>query len=181
MAYRNIEKPKVDPEELLPRYPIRNGTSMMQRFECFYIDPKPKHDPHYHDYLGYPNPHYHHDSCQMKPARDIDPRLGPAFLVGPDDLVPLDLTEEGYNDFFMSYEDATLGAKLTTDIRKDSLESNVVNLYVLAELDLFTEGTQDIVFTLFAKRTDNNGLVHKDALVHGIITVLPGSLYVSGV
>lgn len=167
---------------MLPRLVVRNGATLKVAFDCFYFDPKATHDPHYHDHIGWPAPNYHFGICQMFPPRNENPRhwFHPIMRT-KDDVSPIDLSEEGYTGFEVTYEDPDIAANLTTRIEADSTEgANVVRMQVDTALPLFSDKPKETRFTVFAVKDvvdDQNVLLYKtkDELLHGVLTVLPGN------
>lgn len=181
MAYRNpSEKP--NPENLLVRYPVRNGATLKLAFHCFYVKPKPGHDPHYHDYKNWPAPNYHPGPiCQTPPPRDV-PRFfthGDMRLDHPEDLEDIHLLDEGYTEAAVVFEDAERSAYVTTEAWIDEDEDNIVRIHVNTALPNFSDEAIEMPFTVFVKKieTDLTTRVTQDAVAHSIMLVLPGHPY----
>ena len=182
MAYRTLkERPK--PENLLPTFSVRNGATLKLAFRCYYHTPMPTHDPHYHDHLHWPSEDYHPgDICQMHPPRDI-----PKFLCHPimrtlHDHTPIHLIEEGYSEVTMTFEDTENDDYLDVTGWIDEEDDNIVRFHINTSFPNFSDKPKDLRFTAFVKKTSTDPVtsvitVTKDAVCHGIITVLPGHPY----
>lgn len=169
MAYRVIDNlPK--PENMLPTFSVRNGAIARIAFGCYYLGAG--HDPHYHDYLHWPSPDYHPGAiCQMMPPRDHVPWTEPGL---PVHMEPIHLIEEGYDQVTVSYEDSDNAAHLATEAWIDEDDDYIVRMKVGANFDTFSDKPVDIRFTIFAGKSDGSV---RDAVCHGILTVLPGGAY----
>ena len=181
MGYRKLHR-KPKPEDMLPRLAVRNGATLKVAFDCFYFDPKPTHDPHYHDHIGWPAPNYHFGICQMLPPRNENPRRHfHPIMRTMDDVSPIDLGEEGYTGFEVAYEDEDIAEDLTTRIDIDDTEDvNVIRMQVDTALPSFSDKPKETRFTVFAAKevTDDEDTILytiKDELLHGILTILPGN------
>lgn len=176
MGYRiNNDKPP-KPEEQLPRYEVRNGATMVRRFECYYFNPKETHSPHYHDFLGYPAPNYHHDSCQMQPPREVDPRMPDPVLRTSEDLTPINLTDEGYTSAVVVFDDDENSQYLDASAWFDSDYGYVVNMSVKANFPTFEDEPKEMWFTLFVG-ISGESTINYDAVARGIVVILPGAAY----
>lgn len=181
MSYRHLHKPP-SPEQMLPRYPVRNGATLRLTFDCFYFDPGHAHDWHYHDHVNWPAPGYKHgDACQMAFPRDVDPRIpGHAVVVSSDDYTPINLPEEGYSEIQLVFEDTSHSSHITWTARIDTDGDgpNVVKFVIGVNFPTFSDNPVDLKFTAFIKGTDSEtGDAMCDALCHGILSVLPGAPY----
>ena len=171
MGYR-VDIPKVKPEDALPRYAVRNGATAKLTFDCFYFKPQPGHDPHYHDYINWPSHDYHPGAvCQMVPPREPFPHAPMPIMRTEDDLVPIMLTTEGYNEFKVVFDDTDEAEYLDADVYIDEDLDYVIHADITTSFPMFKDKPKDLRFTLFAGNKD--GMV--DAVAHAFLTVLPGS------
>lgn len=177
MAYRLDSTPPRKPEDILPRFAVRNGATLKLAFRCYYHTPKETHDPHYHDHKNWPAPNYHPgDICQMHPPRDI-----PKFFCHPQmrtmhDFTEIHLLEEGYHDVVMTFEDTEQDDYLDVTGWIDEEDDNIVRFHINTDFPNFSDKPIDLRFTVFVKKVADD-VVTKDAVCHGIITVLPGHPY----
>lgn len=170
MGYRTIDKPP-KPEDMLRKFDVRNGAIMRVAFGCYYSSNG--HDPHYHDHLNWPAPNYHPGPiCQMAPPRDKYRWLPYPTMRKPVQLEPINLSDEGYTTFVVTYEDEDLAYYLTTEAWLDEDEDNIVRMSVYADFPTFSDKPKELRFTLFAIKSDRSAI---DAICHGIVSVLPGS------
>lgn len=172
MGYRTLDKP-VKPEDMLPRFEVRNGAIMRVAFGCFYL--RRGHDPNYHDYKNWPAPNFHPGAiCQMMPPRSEmrwrnDPVTGQP--VGVD---PIHLTDEGYDIVSIAFDDADIEQYLDYSAWIDEEDDNIVRIKVKTNLPLFEDKPKETRFTLFVSKPEEEAI---DAVCHGIMTILPGSPY----
>jgi hypothetical protein len=170
MAYRYHSENPPKPEDMLIRFAVRNGATLRSRFRCYYLKKKEVHDPHWHDHINWPAPNYHPGPiCQMKLPREYDPRRPFHWLRRYEDLDEIHLTEEGYTQAFVTFEDEDNAQFLEANAWIDGEEDNAVHMVVYAGFPSFSDKPVDVRFTLFVQ----NGYI-TDAVGHGIITVLPG-------
>lgn len=173
MGFRYNTTPPPKPEDHLRRFAVRNGAIMRVSFGCYYFSRG--HDPRYHDYINWPAPNYHPgEICQMDPPRSIAPWMRNPKPGMPIQLDAIHLTEEGYTDIAVSYEDSDNAAYLTTEAWIDEDDDYIVHMKVNANFATFSDKPKDLRFTVFAKKSDGSAI---DAICHGIVTVLPGSPY----
>ena len=171
MGYRTIDTPP-KPENMLRRFAVRNGAIAHIAFGCYYLGIG--HDPHYHDHLNWPAPNYHPgDICQMFPPRDHMRWRKPGL---PTDMEQIHLSEEGYDQVVVSYEDNDNAAHLITEAWIDEEDDYIVRMKVEANFDTFSDKPVDTRFTIFAGKSDGSA---RDAVCHGILTVLPGGAYIA--
>ena len=169
MAYRYNSEPAEKPEDMLPRYSVRNGATIDIVFKCYYYTPGQGHDPHYHDYIGWPDPHHPGHACQMATPRDVDPRLPQPVLRTLDDQVPIHLTEEGYTETVVVFdEDVSDGITCSASIGSE--DDYIVTAHFDTSFDTFEDNPKEYRFTLFVI----NGSI-RDAVCRGILVVQPGS------
>lgn len=157
---------------MLPRFAVRNGATLRLTFGCYYSGHG--HDPHYHDHIHWPAPDYHPGAiCQMRPPRDrmrwTDGKIG----YGPVHLDPIHLAEEGYSKASVTFDDQEV-AQYFTDVNAeiDEETDHYVRLRLLAQLPLFEDKPRETRFTVYVT---NKITRVKDAVCHGIISVLPAN------
>ena len=169
MAYRVIDNPP-KPEDMLLMFPVRNGAIARIAFGCYYLGNG--HDPHYHDHKHWPTWDYHPGSiCQMPPPRNRFRWLRHGVIV---DMERIHLIEEGYDQATVSYEDNTIAQHLSTKAWIDESDDYIVRMNIGANLDTFSDKPIDIRFTVFVSKSDGSA---RDAVCHGILTVLPGGAF----
>lgn len=172
MGYRTLDKPP-KPEDMLRRFDVRNGAIMRIAFACYYAEKG--HNPHYHDYKNWPTWNYHPGAiCQMMPPRTPFKWMPWPLNRKSLKLTPIDLAEEGYTDFVVSYEDEELASNLDTTAWLDEEDTSIVRMSVNAHFPTFSDKPKEARFTIFAKKQDGTAI---DAICHGIVTILPGSPY----
>lgn len=182
MGYR-VEKKPPKPEDLLPEYPVRNGATLYADFECYYVEPKMGHDPHKHDYMGWPDPHKIDTICQMRPPRDRFRWRYDGAIMKPDEPVPIllyskdeDIDDEGYEqdlEVVFDHPDERIMAAAWID--KDI--PNLIKLVISPQLPMFEDKPIEKRFTLFAKRPLDEGPsgLLSDAIVRAKLIILPGA------
>lgn len=174
MGYR-VNKIPPKPENFLPVYPVRNGATLYADFECYYVDPTLGHDPHWHDYLGWPDPHHPDKICQMRPPRDRRRWRYDGHIWEKVDRVPIDLLDEGYDRevkivFDEPDEHITAKAYIDTEL------THLIKLAVSVQMPTFEDKPIDKRFTLFVTRDDEDlYATTADAVVRGVLTILPGA------
>ena len=175
MAYR-LNEHKPSPEDFIPRYHVQNGATIQLFFDCYYYMPDNAHDPRYHDFINWPSPNYHPGPiCQMKPPRDIPVGRPPFMYVGEDTMVPIDFEEEEFSNPSVRWNDAT---DITSAAYIDNeFSNNTVKVNITANLPTFEKDPVERKFTVFMERPDQNGGTAVDAVVHGILIILPGVKY----
>lgn len=167
MGYR-VNKIPLKPEDMLPTYSVRNGATLQLYFECYYMEPEYGHDPHFHDYIGWPSPTHPGSSCQMKTPRDQFRWLSDGKIVQESEPVPIDLTEEGYTTVSVVFDhpDENITA---TGIIDDELPY-MIDLKVDVQLPMFEDKPIEKRFTLFVNRTGAS-----DAVARAKLSILPGA------
>ena len=102
----------------LSEHYITNGSRKQFAFPCFYQEVvKPRHahlhDRHWHDHVGWPSPNHPDHICQIGAPQPYDlewaerHHLAPfEFLIDPHNLIPIHLTEEGYDSFAVSWRES---------------------------------------------------------------------------
>lgn len=176
MGYRNKE-PKKKPEDFLPRFGIRNGATLRTAFACYYFTPADGHDPKYHDHIGWPAPDHPDESCQMKPARYPINGLPRPVLRTKDDLTPINLTDEGYAKASITFDDPAIAEFITASAYIDETDDHLVNVSIAVDAPTFKDKPIDVRFTVFV--SDESESV-RDAVCHGILSILPGSSFKEG-
>lgn len=172
MAYRNNSTPPPKPEDMLPRYFVRNGATLDLVFRCFYFDPDLWHDPRYHDYMMWPAPNYHGVPCQMEtPRYPIPWAHKPARRVAGDQD-PIHLTEEGYTEAIVVFEDEEAAADVEASAYFDEEDDYIVVAHFDTSYPSFSDKPKELRFTLFVSREGC-----RDAVCHGILVVQPGAPY----
>lgn len=177
MGYR-VDKKPIKPEDMLPTYPVRNGATLYADFECYYVEPKMGHDPHTHDYIGWPDPHHPDEICQMRPPRDRFRWRYDGAVMEPDEPVPIDLTSEyeGYNqelEVIFDHPDDRIMATAWID---DELPY-LIKMVVSPQLPMFEDKPIEKRFTLFAQRRieGSQDQYLPDAVVRAKLVILPGA------
>jgi len=170
MGYRTLDIPP-KPEDMLPRFEVRNGATLKVSFGCYYLGVG--HDPHFHDYMHWPAPNYHPGPiCQMHPPRDI-PRWRECFPYPklPGKLEHIDLEDEGYTSVEIVWDDDDVldSCTCSADFSDDS--DNVIEISVDTAFDAFQDKPLEHRFTVFV----GGDSVGKDAVCRGIMVVLPGN------
>ena len=168
MGYRFSDNPP-KPEDHLRRFTVRNGTIMRLAFGCFYLY---GHNNKYHDHIGWPNPSSPDHICQDTSNMRLYP-----FKNKTVSFDEIHLTEEGYDEAVVAYEDDENLQYLETTAFIDNDNDSVVRMNVAANLPSFEDKPVDLRFTLFVKKEDGSAI---DAVCHGIVTVLPGAPYPTG-
>ena len=164
------------PEDMLPRFAIRNGATLKMTLDCYYLDPKETHDPHYHDHINWPSEDYHPGPiCQMVPPRDPRPWFPFPIMRTRDDVSPIDLRGAGYIDLDISFDESDVLDHVETRLSFDTeAGENVIRVYISTNFDTFSDKPVETRFTVFAIRQDGTYEI-KDELVRGILVVLPGN------
>lgn len=181
MGYRFCDNPP-KPEDMLNRFSVRNGATLRSAFSCFYFKPKPGHDPNFHDHVGWPSPDNPDNICQMMPPQYPPMKWRPAILRTPDDLEPIHLLDEGYQEAAITFDNPDIEQCLTYKAWIDEDDDFIVRIYITAELPTFEDKPKETRFTVFVKKTytdpiTNETMITKDTVCHGIFTILPGSPY----
>jgi len=165
MGYRFDDKP-LKPEDMIPRFAVRNGATAKIALGCYYLG---KHDSKLHDFLGWPNPDHQDMICQ---------ELNNFRLFNKKDktveLEEIHLTEEGYDEVAIAYEDSEYAQYLITEAAIDEDDDNIIRVKVTANLPEFTDKPIDVRFTVFVRKTSETMI---DSVCHGFISVLPGAVY----
>ena len=169
MGYRNKHCRKHTPDDFVPRYIVRNGATTNVVFKCFYCTPG--HNPHQHDFIGWPAPNYHAESCQMPTPRDVVPWLPKPYLGA--NTTPIQLADEGFTDASVVFDDDVSG-KVTAVATFDQADENVINVHFDTSFPTFQDPPKELKFTLFA-----SGGSERHAVCRGILVVLPGAPYSS--
>jgi hypothetical protein len=165
MGYRYCDKPN-KPEDNLKRFTVRNGAIMRMAFGCYYML---GHNPDLHDHIGWPNPDHPDAICQERSNMRL------FHLKHKDiELQEIHLTEEGYDEVAVSFEDEEKSANLEVRAWIDEEEDNIIRMMVGANFPTFSDKPVDLRFTVFVKKSDGSAI---DAVCHGFITVLPGAPY----
>lgn len=175
MAYRINKKP-IKPEDKLRRFTVRNGATIDVLFPCYYYQPVEGHDPHYHDFIGWPSPSTPGDACQMYPPRDRYRWNRHPLMRNGEDLTPIHLRLEGYDEAVVTFSDQDIAEFVAATAWIDEDDDYLIRFHVNANLATFSDKPLDTWFTIFIKRNDGN-MEYKDVVCHGILTVLPGSPY----
>lgn len=172
MGYRFSDQPKPNPEDMLPRFEVRNGAILDIAFPCFYLDVIDEHDSKYHDHVGWPSPTHVDCICQY-PSSGME-------RIDFENPHPIDLTSyyEGYDEAIAVLDETVSELTLTPSLSSD--ESNVVYLRAKAEFAAFEDQPKEYRFTLFLHapaRTYHNEQQQErmDQVIRGIIVVLPGN------
>lgn len=170
MSYRYNHEPP-NPEDMLPRYAIRNGATLKIAFGCYYLA---LHDRYKHDYVGWPSPMHPDHICQVGVNEfRVHHRCTRFTMFGKE----IDLINEGYESITISFEDPSVASGLTVvESEIDQKAPYVIRLKIRANFDTFTDDPKETRFTVFANNPWENQI---DAICHGFITVLPGSPYPS--
>lgn len=169
MGYR-VNKIPPKPEDMLPRFPIRNGSSTWTELECFYLDIKPGHSPHWHDYVGWPDPHHPGNACQMPRHRDGFRWLSHGRIVR-EKLTPIDLIEEGFTAALISFDEPD-AAHLTAQAAVDQDNPHTISFGFSAELETFEDKPVEKRFTLFLYNEEEE---FYQSVLRGILVILPGA------
>lgn len=181
MAYRYDSNPPKKPENMLQKFAVRNGATLKLAFRCYYFKPPLGHDPHYHDHINWPAPNYHGDACQMKPPRDEFPYIN-GIIRRCDDLPPIHLLDEGYQDVAVTFEDADQASNITVESWIDEDDDNIVRVHMDTAFPTFSDKPIDLRFTVFVRKTYTDPATNitrttKDAVAHCFVSVLPGAPY----
>jgi hypothetical protein len=160
MGYRYKDEPKPKPEDMLPRFSVRNGTIVDIAFPCFYPDIFDRCDEaNFHQHAFWPIPYALIDFAHPH---------------------PIDLTSdyEGYDEAIVAMDETVPELELTARIDED--ETNVIYLCAKANFDMFEDKPKEYRFTLLIHapaRIYQGEREHErlDQVVRGIIVVLPGN------
>lgn len=174
MAYRLKSTPPPKPENMLPRYFVRNGATLDLAFRCYYFDPKLWHDPSYHDYINWPAPNYHGPACQMDTPRYPVPWAYKSARRVSGDQEPIHFTEEGYAEVVVIFEDIEAASHVTASAVIDEEDDHIVMAHFDTFYPSFSDKPKELRFTLFIVRDGA-----RDAVCHGILVILPGAPYSS--
>ena len=168
MAYRNDIPPAPDPDDLLPRFFVRNGATMKVTFGCYYAGRG--HDPHTHDYMNWPAANaVPEGACQMVPPRDMV-RWSDGLVAGsPAHLEPIHLLEEGFNDLATIFDDEDYQSAFDPATDFSEMQDNYIVLTLWANIASFTGKPKEFKFTVYASSQDKI-----DAVCRGILVILPG-------
>lgn len=168
MSYRyNNVPPK--PENMLPKFDIRNGAIMRLAFGCYYLA---LHDRDRHNHIGWPSPNHPDHICQIGRTKfSIRHHCSRYTLVGDE----VDLISEGYDTVAIKFDDPDIAAHLEVlEAYIDEDNPYLIRLKIHADLDFFEDKPKETRFTLFI---ENNVEQMIDAVCHGFITILPGMPY----
>lgn len=167
---KNGEPPK--PEDMLPRFEIRNGAILKIAFKCRYL-------LHNHDHPMYVYPHIAGDVALLRREnhRPYDKLSQAKFPIKSE---PINLIDEGYEiDAKVAFEDAD--EYLTATGRIDTEEQNMIRIAVNAQYPEFSDKPIEKRFTVFIRKNRDDGITDSiDAVCHGIIVVLPGKPFNEG-
>lgn len=182
MAYRLNNTPPPKPENMLPRFEVRNGAIIDIAFPCYYLDVLVAHDSHYHDHIGWPAPNFHGQACQFIDGLSFHEHAKKFEHIDWVHPHPIDLLSEyeGYDAAYVTTDEDVESLGLTLSARLDESEHNVVYLRAKANLDTFEDKPKDFRFTVFlhapARTYQGNLELEKmDQVIRGMITVLPGT------
>ena len=158
----------IKPENMLPVYPVRNGATLLLDFECFYVDPHFGHNPHFHDHVGWPDPHHPGNACQMKTPRDQFRWLSNGQIMEYGEPVAIDLIKEGYESVtvVLDHPDEEIVASGFID---DELHNLIVVRFDVS-LPMFEDKPIDKRFTIFVNSDDQT-----DAVARAVLSILPGA------
>lgn len=170
MGYRVNRKP-VNPEDTLPRFPVRNGSVMGTELECFYIEFKPGHNPHWHDHVGWPDPHHPGHACQMPFHRDGFRWLSHGRLYR-EEIMPIDLIEEGFAETCLISFDQPDTTHLAATAHIDSDNPNRICFGFNAQLETFEDKPIEKRFTLLLYNEEDD---FYQSVLRGILVILPGA------
>ncbi len=168
MGYRMKDRPP-KPEDHLPRFAIRNGATFKTRFVCYYFTPKKRHDPLYHDHVGWPEPKRPDDSCQMLPPRYPIVGFPRPVIRTKDDLTPIKLQDEGYSGITVSVDEEYsefLNAEAVLD------EDDSIRIFISTAFPEFKDKPIDVRFTVYAHNPTEHLI---DEVCHAILSVLPAN------
>lgn len=175
MGYRyNHIPPK--PENMLPRFAVRNGATIRIALGCYYLQ---LHDKRFHDYIGWPSPthpdhicqvgtdtfrvHHHHHCHGSHPAY-----TGRYTLTGEE----IDLIDEGYQQVQVVFEEPEQASGIQNVVAYiDEDNPFIIYLKMDARFPTFSDKPKDLRFTVFI---GNPGEGQVDAVCHAFLTVLPG-------
>lgn len=181
MAYRIDNTPPPKPENMLPKFEMRNGAIIDIAFPCFYLDVITAHDSHYHDHVGWPAPNYPGQACQYIDGVPFHEHANEFERIDFTHPHPINLTSEyeGYTDTYVVLDEDVQGLTLSTEFDDD--EPNVIHLRVKALLDFFEDKPKEYRFTVFVHapaRTyeDKQWPERIDQVIRGVIAVLPGNI-----
>ena len=168
MSYRYNEKPP-KPEDMLPRFDIRNGATIRLAFGCYYLA---LHDKHRHDYIGWPSPNHPDHICQVGRTKfGVRHHCSRYTLVGEE----IDLIDEGYDTVGIRFDDPEVASHLDViEAFIDDEDPYIIRVKIRADLDFFEDKPKETRFTLFI---ENRGDQLVDAVCHGFVTILPGMPY----
>lgn len=175
MSYRINKKP-IKPENRLKRFYVRNGATLDVAFPCYYFKPIFGHDPHYHDYVGWPSPNHVGRACQMHPPRDRFRWLAHPVMRRNGDLIPIHFIEEGYTEASITFEDPDVAEHIDARAWVDIDDDYIVRMYINTDFETFKDRPIDTRFSVFIKKNQDD-IVRKDVVCHGILSILPGSPY----
>ena len=159
---RNGEPPK--PEDMLPRFEVRNGAILRIAFKCHYL-------LHTHDHPMYVYPHVAGDAALLR-RENHQPydRLSQAKL--PVETKPIDLVDENYNGVAVTIEEDELAEYIdVTDAYIDTAEPNMIRISLKTSFPNFHDIPKEARFTVFIINDNQNAI---DAVCHGILVILPG-------
>lgn len=168
MGYRVNRKP-VNPEDTLPRFPVRNGSVMGTELECFYVEFKPGHDPHWHDHVGWPDPHHPGHACQMPFHRDGFRWLSHGHILR-DEITPIDLIDEGFSAAHIFFDEPD--EHIIAEAYIDPDYPHVISFRFNVQLDTFERIPINKRFTLFLYNEEDQ---FYQSVLRGTLVVLPGS------
>jgi hypothetical protein len=173
MGYRIDRKP-IKPEDMLPTFAVRNGSTMRLAFKCYYVQHEENFSPDVYDNLE-----WHDDKCPEDEHHHNHHCPKPDVYIDVDDLEPIDLPDCDYDEVVVTYEDDSIAQHLTTDAWIDENTPSIVRMFVSADIPNFSDKPKQARFTIFLKRTIHINELSKDietadTLCHGMIVILPG-------
>ncbi len=172
MGYRYGPPPK--PENMLHKFDVRNGAIMRMAFGCYYAENG--HNRAFHDYVGWPDPRNPDHICQVKPVYDRHWHPFPNSK-RPIKMTPIQLLDEGYRYVSVSFEDEEIAQHIiVTRAEIDSEDQNIVRVSMRADFPVFHDKPLQTRFTVFIADELETTI---DAVIHGIVVILPGMTYVS--
>lgn len=164
MGYRFADNPP-KPEDMLPRFAVRNGATVRISFGCYYLR---SHDRKLHDHIGWPYPTHPDAICQEAFNMNL-------YHGNTADLEEIHLEEEGYDSFDIVFDDwDDIESYIDGWISLDNEDDNIIRMRITATFPAFEDKPKEHRFTVFAGKEGNDNF--RDAVCRGILVVLPGTV-----
>lgn len=178
MAYRKLDPPKNAPTHrdlTALTTPVKiyvvNGTTTVAAFPCWYCEVPNAvtayHSIDAHDHWGWPDPRHPDRSCQIGPKFYTDNKGA--------DLYPIHLLEEKYSQPEIVFESSASSA-----VKTNAWIENGSDWVVRASFEVHDQTAvseqKEYPFVITIGMLDQNVIKRNDAVVRGVLVVLPAPI-----